>query len=66
MTTVSIALTLAGTAAAAEQLALVVDALPSLTDLEREALAGSLNGVKATKRAENALGRARAKLRAAA
>jgi RNA polymerase sigma factor (sigma-70 family) len=50
---------------ASEQLALVIDALPRLTDRERSALANSLNGGKQSKSQENALGAARRKLRAA-
>lgn len=51
-----------------EQLARILAALPSLTRLERETLASSLAGTAAapqSKQADNALQRARAKLRAA-
>jgi RNA polymerase sigma factor (sigma-70 family) len=45
------------------QLQFVLDALPTLTDLERSSLADSLNGVPiTTKRYDNALQRARRKL----
>jgi RNA polymerase sigma factor (sigma-70 family) len=51
-----------------EQLSLLVDALPTLTELERAAVRAHLNGVptSSSKRHDNALNRARAKLRAAA
>jgi DNA-directed RNA polymerase specialized sigma24 family protein len=49
------------------QLALVLDALPRLTELERASLADSLNGKPITsRRYDNALQRARRKLREAA
>lgn len=44
----------------------VIDACRSLTDLERSAIANSLNGIPVDKQADNALYRARKKLRAAA
>lgn len=49
------------------QLSLLVDALPTLSELERRALAASLNGQPITsKQQDNALQRARTKLRRAA
>src|SRR5262245_56716415 len=46
------------------QLALILEALPSLSELERQSLADSLNGVPIrSKRYDNALQRARRKLR---